>query len=64
MKHQEPAMAVLTTTDRFPPALQRLCGTAVRVLHEHARIRGVCVVCGVSWPCERTRLADNNLALL
>jgi len=62
MTHQ--ATAVLTPTDHFPPELWQLCSTAVRVLHEHASAGGLCVVCAVSWPCEPTRLADHNLALL
>lgn len=64
MTRQEQGAAVLPAADYFPPELQQLCSTAVRVLHEHASVGGLCVVCGLSWPCEPARLAENNLALL
>ncbi|WP_131786581.1 hypothetical protein [Protofrankia symbiont of Coriaria ruscifolia] len=64
MTRQAQATTVLTPTDYFPPELQQLCRTAVRVLHEHVEVGGLCVVCAVSWPCEPIRLADHNLALL
>lgn len=64
MTRQEQATAVLTATNYFPPELRQLCSTAVRVLHEHTSVGGLCVVCAVSRPCEPTRLADHNLALL
>jgi len=64
MTRQEQGTAVLPAADHFPPELQRLCSAAVGVLHEHASVGGLCVVCGLGWPCEPVRLADHNLALL
>ncbi|WP_322777986.1 hypothetical protein [Frankia sp. Cas4] len=64
MTRQTSAPAAPIVADYFPPELRQLCRTAVRVLHEHIEVGGLCVVCGVSWPCESTRLADHNLTLL
>ena len=63
MDHQGATTAVLTV-DHYPPELARPCHTAVRVLHDHAEVSGLCVVCGLSWPCEPAQLGEHNLALL
>ncbi|MGH3751658.1 MAG: hypothetical protein ACRDRP_03005 [Pseudonocardiaceae bacterium] len=34
----------------------------VTVLNEHANDADLCVVCWCAWPCERTVLADHNVA--
>jgi hypothetical protein len=64
MTRQTSATAAPIVAAYFPPELRQLRKTAVRVLHEHIEVGGLCVVCAVSWPCEPTRLADHNLALL
>lgn len=33
------------------------------VLGQHQNDRGLCVVCGCAWPCERVVLAEHNLDL-
>jgi hypothetical protein len=47
MERQGPSPAV-PAKDCFPPELRRLCGTAVAVLHEHAKSAALCAACR-SW---------------
>lgn len=44
--------------------LDKLIGLATMVLNEHAKDHGLCVICGCAWPCERTVLAAQNLAVV
>jgi hypothetical protein len=50
--------------DRFLPAFSHLRSRAACVLNEHIDSRGLCAVCGSSWPRERVQLAEHNLAVL
>jgi len=53
-----------TPTDLFPPDLIHLTATAAEVLDTHLSVDGCCRICGTSWPCQRTQLAEHNLAAL
>jgi hypothetical protein len=44
--------------DLFPAELLRLLATAREELDQHVNDRGKCVMCQVSFPCERASLAD------
>ncbi len=58
MTRQTSAPAAPIVADYFPPELRQLCRTAVRVLHEHIEVGGLCVVCGVSWPYTYVEVAS------
>ena len=44
--------------DLFPAEFLRLLATAREELDQHVNDRGKCVMCRVSFPCERASLAD------
>ncbi|HEX9542906.1 MAG TPA: hypothetical protein VGA04_32705 [Streptosporangiaceae bacterium] len=44
--------------DLFPAELLQLLATAREELNQHVNDRGRCVMCRVSFPCERASLAD------
>lgn len=46
----------------FPPELVHLLGTARQVIDQHLNDHGICTDCGLSWPCQRARLAESALA--
>jgi hypothetical protein len=59
----------VTRADAYPVVslaaeLEHLAQLAVRVLGEHVNDHGLCVVCGVAFPCESAVLAEHNTALL
>jgi len=47
-----------------PAELEQLSRLATLVLNEHVNDRGLCAVCGSSFPCESAVLAEHNVALL
>jgi hypothetical protein len=59
----DPRTTVLPTNGCYSPDLASLCAAAVQEITEHLNYRGLCVICGSAWPCERAVLAEHNLAL-
>lgn len=65
------ASRVIVASDRglFPvdsvqAELEHLAQLATVVLNEHVNHKGLCAVCGCSFPCESAVLAEHNVALL
>lgn len=46
-----------------PDPLDTLHTNALRVILEHAKDHGLCLICGSTWPCASASLAEHNLAL-
>jgi hypothetical protein len=62
---------MIVSTDRglFPvdsvqAEIEHLAQLATVVLNEHTHDRGLCAVCGCTFPCDSAVLAEHNVALL
>lgn len=54
----------LIPDDFLTPELIRLLSTARQVIDQHVNDHGSCADCGLSWPCQRARLAELSLGAL